>query len=148
MPGCWARSVSVQPTEISLLGQVPHAAEFYYAALAWHHTATRCVPARHASRCVLRRMLLGDHAADVRRRHRQCWLDACAWWSNGDREECGVGQEAQPASWSCSDCLGRAHRGQSPGANQYETILNLDTGKAPGFDVPPTLLARADEVIE
>jgi len=31
---------------------------------------------------------------------------------------------------------------------KYETILNLETGKTPGFDVPPMLLARADEVIE
>ena len=79
-------------------------------------------------------------------------------FATGDSARAGAlmayGPDIPALFWRAAQQVDKILRGTSPGdlpveqPTKFDLVINLTTAKALGIEVPPTLLARADEVFE
>ena len=85
--------------------------------------------------------------------HRLPTVHSARWWVEAGALM-SYGTDRVDAFRQAASYVDRILRGANPAdlpvqaPTKYETVLNLKTAKALGLDVPPSLLVRADEVIE
>ena len=85
-------------------------------------------------------------------RHRLPAAGAASFARNGGL--LGYGVDITPMYRRAATFVDKILKGAKPGdlpieqATKFETVVNLKTAKALGVEIPPTLLAAADEVIE
>jgi putative tryptophan/tyrosine transport system substrate-binding protein len=89
-------------------------------------------------------------------RARALGLPTMYWWADFAREGglAGLGPNFEESHRLMAQQLVRVLNGASPGdlpivqPTKFELVINLKTAKALGLEIPQSLLARADEVIE
>jgi putative tryptophan/tyrosine transport system substrate-binding protein len=92
-----------------------------------------------------------DHCPDVQHRLPSLFATAASVKAGG---LVSYGYDYEDTMRKTAEYVDRILRGEKPGdlpvqmPTKFELVINLRTAKALGLDVPPIVLARADEVIE